>query len=365
MKRLLLVIAAALAIPGAAQATIPSLNYRCTPGGIDSCATWYSAPVEVTWVYNTGDAEPFAGDCVNWTKKTFSTDTKGTNLSCQVRDPSNHAHTAGTGVTIRVDRTAPAITGPGLARPRDSGDWFNHPVAFGFTGLDATSGIESCSDGTYGGPDGAGVSFSGSCRDIAGNVTSGAFAINYDATPPPAPNVSAMPGNRRVALTWASPEYVAEVLRVGAASSEAVVFRGAAGRFTDRGLRNGRRYRYVVTLIDQAGNRTSDVTSAVPTKSRLLLPADGAHLSSPPELVWKPVKRATYYNAQLLFRNRKVLTRWPRSAHLQLHARWHSQGRRHHLARGTYCWYVWPGYGPRRLRNYGELLGRSCFTITG
>ena len=76
-------------------------------------------------------------------------------------------------MTIRVDRTAPSITGPGFGRPPDRNDWFNHPVAFQFTGQDATSGIESCTGGTYGGPDGAGVSISGSCRDVAGNVTSG------------------------------------------------------------------------------------------------------------------------------------------------------------------------------------------------
>jgi hypothetical protein len=270
-----------------------------------------------------------------------------------------------TGTTIRIDRTPPTVTGPGLARPPDSGDWFNHPVGFAFTGSDATSGIESCTGGTYGGPDGAGVSFSGSCRDIAGNVTSGAFAINYDATPPPAPTVSALPGNRRVALRWESSQYVAEVVRVSSASSQAVVYRGAAGQFTDRRLTNGHRYRYVVTLVDQAGNLSSGATSAVPTRSRLLLPADGAHLTSPPELVWKPVKRASYYNAQLRFHGRKVLTKWPVSAHLQLHERWRSLGRSHHLARGRYCWYVWPGFGPRRFHRYGELMGVSCFRMVG
>ena len=74
-------------------------------------------------------------------------------------------------MTIHIDRTAPTVTGPGLGRPPDSGDWFNHPVAFGFTGQDATSGIESCTGGTYSGPDGAAVERQGSCRDVAGNVT--------------------------------------------------------------------------------------------------------------------------------------------------------------------------------------------------
>jgi hypothetical protein len=117
-------------------------------------------------------------------------------------------------------------------------------------------------------------------------------------------------------------------------------------------------------LIDQAGNTAADVASAVPTSSKLLLPADGARLSAPPELVWKAVRRVTYYNAQLLYRGRKVLTRWPVTNSLQLQERWRSLGRRHHLARGRYCWYVWPGFGPRRNRDYGRLLGSSCFRVT-
>ncbi|HEX6653509.1 MAG TPA: hypothetical protein VF072_12250, partial [Thermoleophilaceae bacterium] len=236
---------------------------------------------------------------------------------------------------------------------------------FGFTGQDATSGIASCTGGTYGGPDGAGVSVTGSCRDVAGNVTARTFTINYDATPPPDPDVSVLPGNHRVRLTWDSSQYVAEVVRLSKASEQAVVYRGATGRFTDRKLTNGHRYRYRVTLIDQAGNTTADLTSAVPTSSKLLLPADGAHLTTPPELVWKPVRRASYFNAQLLHRGRKVLTRWPVINRLQLTERWNSLGSSHRLVPGRYCWYVWPGFGPRRDRDYGRLLGSSCFRITG
>jgi hypothetical protein len=364
MKRLLLAAVGLAVVIPAAEAAIPSLSYRCTPGGTNDCSGWYRVPVEVTWIYNTGDAEPIDGDCTNWTKKTFSTDTKGLQLTCQVRDPANHSDTASTGTTVHIDRTAPTVTGPGLGRPPDSGDWFNHPVAFGFTGQDATSGIASCTGGTYGGPDGAGVSVTGSCRDVAGNVRDGAFTINYDATPPPDPDVSVLPGNHRVRLTWDSSLYVAEVVRLSNSSAQTVVYRGATGRFIDRRLKNGRRYRYRVTLTDQAGNTSAARTSAVPTSSKLLLPANGAHLTSPPELVWKPVRRASYFNAQLLHRGRKVLTRWPVTNRLQLTERWNSLGTSHRLGRGRYCWYVWPGYGPRHDRHYGRLLGSSCFRIT-
>ena len=191
-----------------------------------------------------------------------------------------------------------------------------------------------------------------------------AFALNYDATPPPKPTVAVLPGDHRVAISWSSAQNEAEIVRIGKASSQAVVYRGATEKFTDRRLRNGRRYRYVVTLIDQAGNRSSTAMSAVPTDSPLLLPANGAHLRSAPMLAWKRVKHAHYYNAQLLRNNRKVLSRWPRTTHLQLHERWRFQGRLHRLVRGHYCWHVWPGFGSRSKQNYGRVLGKSCFTVT-
>ena len=360
MKRLVLALCVLALVPSAASAAPPALTYKCSPAP-DNCNAWYRTQVGIVWDWDNTTAEESGGNCHD---QTFTADTKGTNVFCRVSDRMAPGDFTGRTATIRIDRTEPSITGPGLARPTDNGDWFNHPVAFNFAGQDATSGLESCTGGTYGGPDGIGVSVSGSCRDVAGNVNTGSFAINYDATPPPSPDVEVLPGARRVRLTWESSQYLTEVVRVSNASAQTLLYRGAGERFVDKRLRNGHRYRYVVTLIDQAGNRSANKTSAVPTNSPLLMPADGAHLNHPPELVWKRVKRADYYNAQLHFRNRKVLTRWPKTNRLQLHKRWRSLGSRHRLHRGLYCWYVWPGYGPRRLQKYGKVLDRSCFRIT-
>jgi hypothetical protein len=361
LKRLLLVaIAVALVLPSAARTEVPALSYVCQPAP-QNCGTWYRTAVSLVWEWDNTAAKPISGNCND---QTFTADTAGTLVSCEVEDRFVPGDSAQRTATIRIDRTAPTITGPGLARPPDFGAWFNHPVGFTFTGADATSGIASCTGGTYGGPDGAGVTLSGTCTDVAGNLASGAFAINYDATPPPSANVSALPGNRRVRLSWDSAQNLAGVVRISKGSSKGI-YLGGGEKFTDRGFRNGRRYRYVVTLIDQAGNRSTDTTSAVPTSSKLLLPANGARVTGPPELVWKRIKRAAYYNAQLRFRGRKVLTRWPVRPRLQLTQRWRSLGRRHHLARGRYCWYVWPGYGARRLHNYGQLMGVSCFRVVG
>jgi hypothetical protein len=266
---------------------------------------------------------------------------------------------------MKVDKTPPVVTGT-AERLADWGSWFNHAVAISFQGVDATSGVVSCSRATYGGPDGASVPVAGTCQDAAGNVGSGVFALNYDATPPRAPLVDSLPGNNRIALEWStSPDSQAEVVRVDADAPAVVIYRGPGGSFTDRALKNGRRYRYAVSLIDQAGNRAVGTTSAVPTSSKLLEPAKGerVRLVQLPLLIWKPVRRASYYNVQIFRGRAKVLSSWPREPQFQLKRRWRFGGKSYRLVPGKYCWYVWPGHGKRAKRDYGKRLGRSCFRI--
>ena len=62
------------------------------------------------------------------------------------------------GLTIKIDKTAPSVSGAALARAPDSNGWFNHPVAAAFSGQDAVSGIAGCSSPTYAGGDSASAS---------------------------------------------------------------------------------------------------------------------------------------------------------------------------------------------------------------
>jgi hypothetical protein len=283
---------------------------------------------------------------------------------CEVTDDATGEY-RGYPVTIRIDQTAPTVAAA-TDRPPDYGGWFNHPVTVSFRGSDATSGVASCTGSVYGGPDGAGMQVTGTCHDVAGNVGSGSFALNYDATPPPTPFVDSLPGDNRVALEWTtSPDSQAEVVRFAPDAAPVAVFRGPGGAFTDRALRNGRRYRYAVSLIDQAGNRAVGTTSAVPTSSRLLEPARGERirLVQLPLLIWKRVRKADYYNVQIYRGKRKVLSSWPRQPRFQVQRRWRFGGKRYRLAPGKYCWYVWPGHGRRAKRDYGKRLGKSCFRI--
>jgi hypothetical protein len=360
---------AALLIAGSASAEPPVLTYQCAPAPAD-CTGWYRGSVTVKWGWNTGDAVYFAGDCLPnpdpWV--TFSADTAGLETWCEVKDADTNDRTRRS-VVLHIDKTAPSVAAI-TARPPDYGGWFNHPVSVLFQGSDATSGVASCSSSTYAGPDAAGAVISGSCQDVAGNVGTGSFALNYDATPPPPPSVDAMPGNRRVRVTWtSSADSSSEVVRFSRNQAPVVIYQGTGDAVTDRSLRNGRRYRYVVTRIDQAGNRAAAATSSVPTASRLLLPFPGERIrltgegTSLPLLVWKPVRRASYYNVQVFRRGRKILSVWPERTQRRLERRWTYRGTAQKLTAGRYCWHVWPGYGKRSQRQYGKRLGTSCFRV--
>jgi hypothetical protein len=175
--------------------------------------------------------------------------------------------------------------------------------------------------------------------------------------------VSVRTGDRVVRLAWA-PGATATLVRTpgtdGAASE--VLYEGPGRSFRDREVRNGRPYRYVLTLADEAGNAASRELAAVPDRA-LLEPAKRASIAAPPLLRWTPVRGARYYNVQLLRDGRKILSAWPRRAELQLKSRWRFHGRRYRLKPGEYRWYVWPGKGPRKENEYGRRIGARSFVI--
>jgi len=105
-----------------------------------------------------------------------------------VKDAAGNSSAAS--FTVRFDATPPAVSA-GLSRAPDANGWYNGPVSLATSGSDGTSGIAACTAPSYSGPDTAGVTLSGSCRDNAGNVSGGVGAsLRYDAT---APSVTAAP----------------------------------------------------------------------------------------------------------------------------------------------------------------------------
>lgn len=322
---------------------------------------WYRAPVGVT----------FRGDDVTSGVRTCTATTYAGPESAAARATGICIDVAGNrsavaAFPLRYDTTGPDITRGKAGRKPDYRGWYNHPVMWRFRGRDALSGHTECPPVVYAGPDGSGAGVVGACRDKAGNVSTRRFPLRYDSTAPARPAVAPVPRDRRVRLKIrVAPDVrrIAVVRRPGlGGAKDSTLFRGRPRSFTDRRVRNGRRYHYTVVARDQAGNRSRTTVSAVP-RVKLLAPPDGAALALPPLLQWTPVRHADYYNVQLRRDGHKVLSRWPARPRLQLRERWRFAGRIRHLVPGTYRWDVWPGYGRRADSHYGRRIGGRTFVI--
>jgi hypothetical protein len=356
-------IAALLLAPGAASVPGDPTPPVVTPVVFGTLGSngWYRSSVTVNWTVVDPESLILSTSGCNTT--TLSADTTGTALSCSA---TSDGGTATVTKTLKVDKTAPTVSGGAERLPNGSG-WYTAPLTVSFSGTDATSGVAGCSSARYGGPDNATASVAGSCSDIAGNVTGAALSFKYDATAPALSAVTKKLGKRSVELTWRPSAEIrlVEIVRAPGRNNEGqtVVYRGSATSFRDAGLVVGRKYQYRVAGIDEAENRTERALDITATGA-LLSPAPGALVAAPPHLVWTEIKGASYYNLQLV-RGRKVLSVWPVRAGFQLQRTWRFNGRRYRLRPGVYRWFVWPGYGRISANHYGRLLGGSTFVVPG
>jgi hypothetical protein len=322
---------------------------------------WYVTNVTVNWLIQPLPYLQSEG-C---DARTIVTDTLNTDLTCTVWWSDGSASST---VHIHRDATAPAVIAT-PSRPPGANGWYNSPLTVTFSGTDAISGIEACSQATYAGPDNANAAIVGTCRDRAGNVTPASFALKYDVTPPALGALSAKPANQKAHLRWKAPDDAASVQLVRApglkGAAESVVFTGTAlsKGYVDRGLRPGRNYVYRLTAADAAANQTSKTLEFL-ARGALLFPAPGERVTKPPLLVWEKARGASYYNV-ILIRGRKVFSAWPLRARLRLPRAWTYNGRRYKLRPGTYSWYVWPGRGALSAGRYGKRLGGSTFNFGG
>jgi hypothetical protein len=357
-RRLIFVCALAATVLGVvpgATAAPPEITVTIT--GTLGLNGWYRSNVTVGWTVVGAD------NTTGCNTLTLITDTPGSKLTCTATTIGGDETSKS--VTIKLDKTAPAVSAA-ASRPPDANGWYNHALTVAFSGTDATSGIASCSSAGYEGPDNPSASVAGSCADTAGNATGVSFPFKYDATAPTIFAVITKLGNRSAQVTWrkSSDTQIVEVSRAPGRNGEgeSVVYRGTATGFLDTGLAVGRKYEYRVTGIDAAANRSERAVNLVAT-GPLLSPTPGASVKGPITLDWVPVKRASYYNLQIV-RGRKVLSIWPAQSSYRLRRTWSFNGRRYRLRPGTYRWYVWPGYGRISASRYGRLLGSSTFVVT-
>ena len=100
-------------------------------------------------------------------------------------DNAGNVSLAATASGINIDKTAPTATADASPAPNGNG-WNNTDVTVSFSGSDALSDIDFCDTPVVLSGEGAGQSASGTCTDLAGNVSASATAsgINIDKTAP-------------------------------------------------------------------------------------------------------------------------------------------------------------------------------------
>jgi hypothetical protein len=151
-----------------------------TPDPQPNAAGWNKSNVTLT--FTATDVTAGIESC-DAPKSYSGPDTQSTTLSGTCKDKAGNTDAASR--TLRYDATAPILTDAVPRRAADRAGWYNHPVEVDSQGIDAMSGLDGpCTSVTYSGPDGNNVPISGQCVDVAGNVGSKWFSIDYDDTGP-------------------------------------------------------------------------------------------------------------------------------------------------------------------------------------
>lgn len=159
----------------------------------------------------------------------------------------NAGNSASQSSTFAYDATPPTGVSGVADRVPDSNGWYNHGVAWTFNGSDAISGIGTCTQTTYSGPDSATASVSGTCTDQAGNTSSEVpVTFKYDATPP----VVTLSVVATYCLGGANPGYTATDATSGIAS------KGGSSTVSTTASGAGK-YTYTATATDVAGNKST------------------------------------------------------------------------------------------------------------
>ena len=174
------------------DATTPSVS--ATPARTPDSNGWYNRALNVTVA--GADGTSGVASCAG-TQTYDGPDSGSASVTGSCLDNAGNVGTVS--LPIKYDSTPPTAAG-GPGRGPDANGWYNHAVSVGFSGADATSGVDTCTQTTYSGPDNGAASVSGTCTDKAGNRSATAtFALEYDAT---GPSVTATPARQPDANGW-------------------------------------------------------------------------------------------------------------------------------------------------------------------
>lgn len=190
---------AAYIVDNTAPRLLPSDANKTGVSPAANVAGWHNRDVTITWAAQDGIGSGIgSGPTPGTSSVTENTPRTGVIMSATATD---RLGTQGTGtVTIKLDETAPTITGSRTPLGNEFG-WNSTDVTASFVCSDALSGVNgACPGPTTFANDGAGQSVSGSVQDNADNTGSATVSgINIDKT---APTLSGVPAGAGNALGW-------------------------------------------------------------------------------------------------------------------------------------------------------------------
>jgi hypothetical protein len=248
-------------------------------------------------------------------------------------------------------------------------------VSFGCQ-VDGGGFVACTSPATYSGLGAGSHTFAVLATDPAGNTGTAAvygWTVKDAIAPANVQRLKRTVGYRTLKLTWSRPpdadfSYVRVFVAKGSKAAKGgplrtSVYKGTGTRYTNKRFNNGKYYRSAIVSYDKAGNASRGEPVVVRPSALLRSPAAGRMVHAPPRLVWARVAKASLYNVQLHFGGQKVLSAWPGAPRIGLKRSWSYANRSFKLKKGTYVWYVWPGFGARSKVRYGQMLGQSVFTV--
>jgi hypothetical protein len=206
---------------------------------------------DVTATFTAIDDDSGSGVASVTPPVTIATETAGKVVTGTATDTAGNVGTDS--VTIKLDKTAPTISGAVVSGTKGSSGWYVGPVTVHFSCSDALSGIATCPDDVVLTDNGAN-SASGTATDKAGNsATATVPEVNIDKEPPSITDVNVTGGFYTLGT-------------VPAATCKASdSFSGLAGPCTvtvTGGTANGvGTFTYTATAIDKAGNKATTTGS--------------------------------------------------------------------------------------------------------
>jgi hypothetical protein len=352
-----------LMFAGTASASPPAISYSVD--GIPGTNGWYRGSTHGDNIVLHWSVSLTATSTSCLSAITIPGPTPGTTSTCWAQNADGRT-TAVTRV-LKIDGVPPTGLTARLSRRPDFRGWYNHPVAVSWRGTDATSGIAACSSATYRGPASAAATVNGGCTDRAGNGSTAPVHFAYDADPPTLNKVTEESTAESDILGWSSTSAADRILirrKVRGHKAHTTVFYGSGASFADAKIRPGKEYRYTLRSFDEAGNASKAVSiTAAPKILTLQKTSYVVHAAANPILRWGPVRGAAYYNVQLFRGSKRIYSTWPTMHQIGLSPGWRWAGRHYALAPGQYRWYVWAGFGSRKLARY-RLVGSARFAIS-